>query len=91
LYRWIDARACPAPDLVLALDAPGAVMYERKGEYSPEMLENWRQHFLQLKGRLEAFEVLDATRPPESVQADAVDRIWRRYAKRWGQVGTRID
>src|SRR5207237_10708724 len=28
---WVIERACPQPDLVLLLDAPGAVMFARKG------------------------------------------------------------
>jgi thymidylate kinase len=86
-YRRIDGRACPPPDLVLLLDAPGNVMHARKGEYSPEMLEDWRQHFLALQWRVPQLEILDATRPSEVVRADAIERIWRRYAARWQQLG----
>jgi len=82
-YRRIDRVACPAPDLVLLLDAPGAVMHARKGEYDPEMLENWRQHFLQLKRSVPQLQVVDATRPQAEVCAEAVERIWRCYAARW--------
>ena len=38
LARRIDGRSCPPPDLVLILDAPGTVMHQRKGEYTPETL-----------------------------------------------------
>ena len=82
-YRRIDGHACPAPDLVLLLDAPGAVMHARKGEYDPEILENWRQHFLALRGCVRQLQVVDATRPVAAVRADAIDRIWRCYAARW--------
>jgi thymidylate kinase len=82
-YRWIDGRACPAPDLVLVLDAPGTVMYQRKGEYTPEQLENWRQHFLALQGRVRQLEIVDTTHNQDAVRTDVIDRIWRRYADRW--------
>lgn len=84
-YRWIDGHACPAPDLILVLSAPGQVMHERKGEYTPEMLEDWRRHFLSLQRRVEGLEVVDTTRSKESVRSDVVNRIWRRYRKRWGE------
>jgi thymidylate kinase len=84
LARWLDGRACPGPDLVLVLDAPGAVMHQRKGEYTAEMLEEWRQRFLALRGRIPNVEVLDTTQPPDVVRADATAAIWRRYAERWG-------
>jgi thymidylate kinase len=83
--RWMDGRACPAPDLVLILDAPGSLMHERKGEYTPETLEDWRQRFLGLQHRLRNVEVLDTSQPPDAVRTEAIDRIWRRYAERWGR------
>ncbi len=82
-YRRIDRHACPPPDLVLLLDAPGTVMYQRKGEYSPEMLEDWRQHFLALQACVPQLQILDATRPSDIVRRDAIERIWCRYAARW--------
>jgi thymidylate kinase len=81
--RRIDGRACPPPDLVLLLDAPGTVMHARKGEYTPEMLEDWRQHFLALQQRCSQLQVIDATQPGAAVRADAVERIWQCYAARW--------
>jgi thymidylate kinase len=81
----MDGRACPAPDLVLILDAPGSLMHERKGEYTPETLEDWRQRFLGLQHRLRNVEVLDTSQPPDAVRTEAIDRIWRRYAERWGR------
>lgn len=85
LSRWLDGYLCPSPDLVLILDAPGEVMHQRKGEYSPEVLEDWRQHFLALRDRLGQVEVIDATRDKETVRIDALDRIWRQYHTRWGR------
>jgi thymidylate kinase len=82
-YRWIDGHALPGPDLSLVLDAPGEVMYRRKGEYTPEMLEDWRQHFLSLRDRFHAVEIVDTTRPEEQVRSDVVERIWRHYVDRW--------
>ena len=82
-YRRVDGHACPPPDLVLVLSAPGTVMHERKGEYTPEMLEDWRQSFLALQRTVSRLEVVDTTRSRDEVRADVVERIWSRYVERW--------
>jgi thymidylate kinase len=82
LSRWAAGHACPGPDLVFVLDVPGDVMYARKGEYSAETLEHWRQSFLALQSRLPHIEIVDTTRSKDEVRIDVVDRIWRRYAAR---------
>lgn len=81
--RRLQASACPRPDLVLLLDASGATMHARKGEYDPQVLETWRVAYARLPGRVDAVELLDAERPAEEVRRDAVARIWRLYAERW--------
>ncbi|HEX5505367.1 MAG TPA: hypothetical protein VFW96_22305, partial [Thermomicrobiales bacterium] len=84
LYTWLLGHACPGPDLVLVLDAPGQVLYERKREEDPAHLEAERQGFLALQQRLRGVQVVDVTRPAEAVGAEIVERIWRQYARRWG-------
>ena len=81
--RWMDGRACPGPDIVIVLDAPGAVMHQRKGEYDPDTLKHWRGRFLALQRRVPGLEVVDTTGGAEAVRRDVLDRIWRRYADRW--------
>ncbi len=83
LYWWVVGHACPTPDLVLVLDAPGSVMYERKGEHSAEFLETQRQHFLALRQQIPQLEVVDATRAQNIVRSDVVERIWRQYLAHW--------
>lgn len=56
--RWVDGHACPGPDMVLVLDAPGNVMYERTEEYSPDILEQLRRCFLALQHRFPQVETL---------------------------------
>lgn len=82
-YRWIDGHCLPGPDKVFILDAPGEVMFSRKGEYNPEMLEDWRQHFLSLRGQISQSELVDTTLPRQNVLAEVTDRIWQDYALRW--------
>lgn len=85
LARWIDGHICPGPDVTILLDAPGAVMFRRKGEYDAETLEHWRQRFLGVRRRVPDLEVVDTTRPPDVVLRDVTARIWRRYAQRWAK------
>jgi len=80
--RWIDGRACPGPDLVLVLDAPGEVMYARKGEYSAETLEEWRHYYLALQKRFPQVEIIDTTQDRDAVRIEVIDRIWQRYLSR---------
>jgi thymidylate kinase len=83
LSRRIQASVCPDPDLVLLLDASGATMHGRKGEYDPQRLETWRAAYAKLRDRVANLAVLDAERPAEAVRRDAVALVWRRYAERW--------
>ena len=86
---WVKAHACPAPDLVVVLDAPGELMYRRKGDLSPEVLEAQRQQFLVLRRWLPRVQVVDATRAEETVRVDVVGRLWKLYAARWTQAEKR--
>ena len=83
LSRWILGHICPAPDLVLVLSAPGEIMHRRKGAYTADTLEAWRQHFLALRQRLPNVEIVDTTRSLDAVRADVIDRVWRCYRGRW--------
>lgn len=68
----------PDPDILLVLDAPGRVMFARKGEHSVEILEERRQAYLQLADTLPNARVLDATRPQSMVQRTATEVVWRK-------------
>jgi thymidylate kinase len=81
--RQIQGHACPAPDLLLLLDAPGATLHRRSGEYDPIKLEAWRAAYRGLARRRTRLEVLDAERPADLVRRDAQVRIWRAYGARW--------
>lgn len=78
--NWALAHACPAPDLVLLLDAPGEVLYARKGEHDPEHLERQRQGYLALQARLPQLVVLDATQDADTVRRMATAWTWSCYA-----------
>jgi thymidylate kinase len=83
LGRWMDGHCCPGPDLIFVLDAPGAVMHQRKAEYDSEMLEEWRRRFVALQRRFPGIQVIDATMSIDKVRRDVLDRMWRWYEERW--------
>ncbi len=82
LYFWALAHACPAPDLVLLLDAPAEVVSARKPEETLEEIAWQRRHFLDLGRRVPRLQVVDATRPRAEVKADILERLWRAYLRR---------
>jgi thymidylate kinase len=81
--RRLQATACRQPDLVLLLDASGATMHARKGEYDARRLEEWRAAYARLRGRVRRLEVLDAEQPADAVRRAALVGIWRCYTDRW--------
>ena len=80
LRRLSDGAALyvqPRPDLILVLDVPGEVMYARKGEHSPEVLEEWRNAYLELAAGLPAASVLDAGESESQVRRKASELLWQ--------------
>lgn len=77
VHRWFLARLYPRPDLVLFLDAPGSVLYDRKGESSPEELERRRQVMLKAGERFSNFVRIDGTMPLEEVYIRVFEQIVR--------------
>jgi thymidylate kinase len=77
LSYWLLERSCPPPDVVLLLDAPGAVMFARKKEHSEQVLEERRQHYLAMASRLKQAHVIDATMSREEVATAAAAHIWK--------------
>jgi hypothetical protein len=76
LNQWLSLRLSPRTDLHLLLDATGEVMFARKGEHTPELLEERRQAYLRLVPELGATAVLDAARPADEVAGSALAAIW---------------
>jgi thymidylate kinase len=79
--RAVLGRAAPPPDLVILLDAPGQVMFERKSEHTPAELERSRRHYLELRRRLPGIAVVDATLPPAEVLRLTGQHLWVRYSR----------
>lgn len=79
LRRGLLLKTCPSPDLVILLDAPGEVLFQRKGEHSPARLEKQRQIFLGLKDKIPNMIIVDATCPPNHVRCEILEKIWHYY------------
>jgi hypothetical protein len=79
----VQAYACPPPHLILLLDAPGEMMFQRKGERDPKALETNRNHFREMLERRRGVRILDATRSQEALCRDAIEEIWKLYRSRW--------
>ena len=78
--RWLLANACPAPDLTLILDAPGNVLYARKSEHSPALLEQQRRSYQDMISRSRTMVVLNGLHDPETVRREATSVIWKYLA-----------
>jgi thymidylate kinase len=85
LRRWLLGHTCPAPQLMVVLDAPGELLHARTGEHDPTVLEAERRAYLRLaRGRARAV-VIDATREPDRVRRDVTAAIWAAYRTRWAR------
>jgi len=86
VHRWCLENLYPSPDLVIFLDAPGEVLFARKGELSVAELERRRQGFLRQGARLPHFVRVDATRPLEVVYQEVAEHVVRFHGR--ARVGT---
>jgi len=72
----------PEPDFVICLDAPGEVVFNRKGEFTPEYLELRRNQYLSLKGVIKNFSIVNANRELDMVVDDVGKEILEFYRRR---------
>jgi thymidylate kinase len=82
LHRYLLEHAYPKPDLVICLDAPGRVLFDRKHEASVEWLERRRGQYLRLGTVVTDFAVVDVDRPLDDVVADVALLIAEFVEKR---------
>ncbi|MFQ5603854.1 MAG: hypothetical protein ACE5HS_11345 [bacterium] len=79
IRRGLFEGGLPQPELVVLLDAPGDVLFQRKGEHSPAWLEQQRQSYLKLVDKISNMRVVDATQSTESVKSEVTALIWQQY------------
>jgi thymidylate kinase len=82
IHRWCLQHLSRRPDLVIFLDAPGELLFARKGESTVEELERRRQAFRQLGARVPGFVRVDAARPLAEVHAEVVAHVTALAARR---------
>ncbi len=78
LHGLILGRLYPRPDLVIYLDAPGAVLLARKGEGTIEALEGRRAEYRAIAPLVDHFVEVDATQPLAIVTARVAEAIVER-------------
>jgi thymidylate kinase len=83
LRRWLLGHACPAPRLIVVLDAPGELLHARTGEHDAAVLEAERRAYLRLAHARARAVVIDAAREPDRVRRDVTEAIWAAYRARW--------
>jgi thymidylate kinase len=79
LHRWCLAKLYPRPDLTILLDAPGEVLFARKGEATVEWLELRRQALLQQGKKLDNFISVDTTKSLDAVYKEVSNHILNFY------------
>ncbi len=79
LRKWMFDAACPEPDLVVFLDAPGEVLFARKGEHSAEWIDQQREGYHKLSQVLRQMVIVDASQAAEQVRQEVTSLIWSAY------------
>ncbi len=77
LHRWLIARFFPRPDLVILLDAPAELLFARKGEFTPEVLERRRRVLLREAQRCRNFVRVDVAQPVDRVYGEVAQHVLR--------------
>ncbi|MEQ1760653.1 MAG: hypothetical protein ABL986_20275 [Vicinamibacterales bacterium] len=86
--RWLLAWTVPAPSLTVVLDAPGDMLFARKGEHTADLLESQRQAYLAISRRLSRVAVVDAQLGPDHVRRTVTNLVWNEYQRRASSTAT---
>lgn len=81
IERFIASRLTPKPDALILLDAPGEILFRRKGEHSTEVLERWRRNYAEVFVPLGA-TIVPTTGPPKAAVAQASEVVWGALRRR---------
>jgi thymidylate kinase len=74
-------RLVPRPDEIVLLDAPGAVLFARKGEHTPERLDHWRRAY---RSTFPDASVVSTAGDLTASAASVSAIVWRALAERRG-------
>jgi thymidylate kinase len=86
LHGLMLDRLYPKPDLLICLDAPADVLFARKGEGTPALLERRRQEYRQLAEQVAHSAIVDAARSQDEVFTDVAALVCSFYEKCRGDV-----
>jgi thymidylate kinase len=75
IHGLVLNRLYPKPDLLILLDAPASVLYDRKREGTVELLERRRAEYWQLQDQVPHFRVVDASQPQEVVVREVTELV----------------
>ncbi len=84
-HSYMLAHYYPKPDLIIMLDAPAEVLFARKGEGTPALLESRRQEYLQLQHVVKHFAIVDATQSQDEVIRQVTKLIENFYQAKINQ------
>jgi thymidylate kinase len=73
--RWLG-RLAPQPDVVVILDAPTAVLRQRRDAHHADQFDRFRQIYGRIAGERPAI-LVEATRPAAEVRDEVVRRLRR--------------
>jgi len=82
LHGFFLKHGFSEPDLVICLDAPGEVVFRRKGEFSVEFLEKRRHQYLDLKNTVRHFAVVNVDQDLDKVKQEVTSIVWNFHQQR---------
>jgi hypothetical protein len=85
LYYWILSNLFPKPGLVIFLDAPVEVLYERKKETTPAFLTKQRGAYLEQGKKHKNFIRVDATQTIDKVLEEVTQHIKEFFDSKYHQ------
>jgi len=77
IHGFVLKHTLREPDLLICLDAPGEVVFARKGEFTPEFMEMRRHQYLELQHIVKNCRIIDATEPLETVVDKAKEALFQ--------------
>ncbi len=75
IHGLVLDRFYPKPDLVILLDAPSRVLFERKREGTIELIESRRREYHGVRDLVRRFALVNADQPVDAVARDVIAAI----------------
>ena len=75
IHSWVLNNLYEVPSLIVFLNAPAELLYERKGEATVEYIRAKNEAFLEFGKNVKNFEIIDASQPVEKVFDDVRKQI----------------